>query len=180
MQIVERNSVQINNLVPGTVYLFKVEALDSNGNAGGSSMEEQFETSPEGSGQKHVRKRSPAQFRVRISLKYCPLPSFRIPFSQQDCGHPRRGGRRSDGAVLRARGPVPAQAVSNCSPADLSQCDALRCLPPSFFCISFCGASKRPLHSFSPHLSLFLFLSPTVSFSLSGSVSQHSPGRNLN
>lgn len=43
--ILERNSVQIPDLAPGTAYLFRVQALSSDGNPGGSSMEEQFETS---------------------------------------------------------------------------------------------------------------------------------------
>ncbi|XP_037628893.1 ephrin type-A receptor 2 isoform X1 [Sebastes umbrosus] len=46
--ILEKNSVQINDLTPGTAYLFRVQALSSDGSPGGSSMEEQFETSPEG------------------------------------------------------------------------------------------------------------------------------------
>uniref|UniRef100_A0A671ULQ6 receptor protein-tyrosine kinase n=1 Tax=Sparus aurata TaxID=8175 RepID=A0A671ULQ6_SPAAU len=43
--ILEKNSVQIKDLVPGTAYLFRVQALSSDGSPGGSSMEEQFETS---------------------------------------------------------------------------------------------------------------------------------------
>ncbi|KAM9855143.1 ephrin type-A receptor 2 isoform 2-T2 [Aulostomus maculatus] len=45
--ILEKNSVQISDLAPGTAYLFRVQALGNDGNAGGSSMEEQFETSSE-------------------------------------------------------------------------------------------------------------------------------------
>uniref|UniRef100_A0A7N9ATF3 receptor protein-tyrosine kinase n=1 Tax=Mastacembelus armatus TaxID=205130 RepID=A0A7N9ATF3_9TELE len=45
--ILEKNSVQISDLVPGTAYLFRVQALGSDGSPGGSSMEEQFETSSE-------------------------------------------------------------------------------------------------------------------------------------
>ncbi|XP_058498855.1 ephrin type-A receptor 2 isoform X2 [Solea solea] len=44
----EKNSVQINDLTSGTAYLFRVQALGSDGSPGGSSMEEQFETSSEG------------------------------------------------------------------------------------------------------------------------------------
>uniref|UniRef100_A0A7N8Y6U9 receptor protein-tyrosine kinase n=1 Tax=Mastacembelus armatus TaxID=205130 RepID=A0A7N8Y6U9_9TELE len=39
--ILEKNSVQISDLVPGTAYLFRVQALGSDGSPGGSSMEEQ-------------------------------------------------------------------------------------------------------------------------------------------
>ncbi|XP_077464571.1 ephrin type-A receptor 2 isoform X1 [Stigmatopora argus] len=41
----EKSSVQINDLAPGTAYLFRVQALSSDGSPGGSSVEEQFETS---------------------------------------------------------------------------------------------------------------------------------------
>ncbi|KAK2851112.1 hypothetical protein Q5P01_007388 [Channa striata] len=46
--LLEKNSVQIGDLSPGTAYLFRVQALGSDGSPGGSSMEEQFETSSEG------------------------------------------------------------------------------------------------------------------------------------
>uniref|UniRef100_A0A3B4ZP64 receptor protein-tyrosine kinase n=1 Tax=Stegastes partitus TaxID=144197 RepID=A0A3B4ZP64_9TELE len=42
--ILEKNSVQISDLASGTAYLFRVQALSSDGSPGGSSMEEQFET----------------------------------------------------------------------------------------------------------------------------------------
>lgn len=42
-----------------------------------------------------------------------------------------------------------------------------------------CGAPEWPLHSLFPHLSLSVFLQQTCSFSLSGSVSRHSLGKNL-
>uniref|UniRef100_A0A3B4TEQ0 receptor protein-tyrosine kinase n=1 Tax=Seriola dumerili TaxID=41447 RepID=A0A3B4TEQ0_SERDU len=41
----EKNSVQISDLAPGTAYLFRVQALGSDGSPGGSSVEEQYETS---------------------------------------------------------------------------------------------------------------------------------------
>ncbi|XP_034732432.1 ephrin type-A receptor 2 isoform X2 [Etheostoma cragini] len=44
----EKNFVQISDLSPGTAYLFRVQALSSDGSPGGSSIEEQFETSSEG------------------------------------------------------------------------------------------------------------------------------------
>lgn len=46
--ILEKNAVQISDLAPGTAYLFRVQALSSDGGPGGSSMEEQFETLSEG------------------------------------------------------------------------------------------------------------------------------------
>ncbi|XP_056896986.1 ephrin type-A receptor 2 isoform X1 [Takifugu flavidus] len=42
--ILDKNSVQIHELAPGTAYLFRVRALGSDDSSGGSSMEEQFET----------------------------------------------------------------------------------------------------------------------------------------
>lgn len=46
--LLEKNSVQIHELAPGTAYLFRVQALSSDDSPGGSSMEEQFETLIEG------------------------------------------------------------------------------------------------------------------------------------
>ncbi|XP_022049739.1 ephrin type-A receptor 2 isoform X1 [Acanthochromis polyacanthus] len=46
--ILEKNSVQISDLASGTAYLFRVQALSSDGSPGGSGMEEQFETLPDG------------------------------------------------------------------------------------------------------------------------------------
>ncbi|XP_028264865.1 ephrin type-A receptor 2 isoform X2 [Parambassis ranga] len=46
--ILEKNSVQINDLASGTAYLFRVQALSNDGSPGGSSLEEQFETQSEG------------------------------------------------------------------------------------------------------------------------------------
>lgn len=54
--ILEKNSVQIIDLAPGTAYLFRVQALSSDGSPGGSSMEEQFETSIEGTEEKNQGK----------------------------------------------------------------------------------------------------------------------------
>nr|XP_020468278.1 ephrin type-A receptor 2 isoform X1 [Monopterus albus] len=44
--VLENTSVQIKNLAPDTAYLIKVQTLGSNSSPGGSSLEEQFETSP--------------------------------------------------------------------------------------------------------------------------------------
>ncbi|XP_060931282.1 ephrin type-A receptor 2 isoform X1 [Limanda limanda] len=47
VHMLEKNSVQISELAPGTAYLFRVQALSSDGSGGASSIEEQFETSSE-------------------------------------------------------------------------------------------------------------------------------------
>lgn len=46
--VLEKNSVQIIDLSPSTVYLFKVQALSSEGNPGSYSMEQEFSTLPQG------------------------------------------------------------------------------------------------------------------------------------
>lgn len=46
--VLEKNSVQIDNLSPSTVYLFQVQALSPEGNVGSNSVEEEFSTLPEG------------------------------------------------------------------------------------------------------------------------------------
>lgn len=46
--VLEKNSVQISNLSPSTVYLFKVQALSSEGNSGSHSVEQEFSTLPQG------------------------------------------------------------------------------------------------------------------------------------
>lgn len=48
VRILEKNFVHVVDLTPGTAYMCKVQALGSDGSPGGSSIEEQFETSPEG------------------------------------------------------------------------------------------------------------------------------------
>jgi len=45
--ILERTSVRISDLTPATTYLFRVQPL-TEGGAGGSSMEDEFETLPDG------------------------------------------------------------------------------------------------------------------------------------
>lgn len=59
----EKNLVQVNELNPGTAYLFRVQAFTGEGGAGGSSMEEQFETLPEGTVENHWQKVSLALFK---------------------------------------------------------------------------------------------------------------------
>ncbi len=44
----EKNSVQISDLSPSTVYLFKVQALSPEGNPGSYSVEQEFSTLPQG------------------------------------------------------------------------------------------------------------------------------------
>uniref|UniRef100_A0A8C8F9S8 receptor protein-tyrosine kinase n=1 Tax=Oncorhynchus tshawytscha TaxID=74940 RepID=A0A8C8F9S8_ONCTS len=46
--ILEKSSVQISDLSPGTAYLFRVQALSPEGSPGGSSIEDEFETLTEG------------------------------------------------------------------------------------------------------------------------------------
>uniref|UniRef100_A0A6Q2YUX1 receptor protein-tyrosine kinase n=1 Tax=Esox lucius TaxID=8010 RepID=A0A6Q2YUX1_ESOLU len=46
--LLEKSSVLISELSPGTAYLFRVQALSPEGGPGGSSMEDEFETLPEG------------------------------------------------------------------------------------------------------------------------------------
>uniref|UniRef100_A0A665X765 receptor protein-tyrosine kinase n=1 Tax=Echeneis naucrates TaxID=173247 RepID=A0A665X765_ECHNA len=57
---VERNSAQINDLLPGTVYLFRVQALGNDGSTGGASMEEHYETSSEGMEDRHLTQNNTA------------------------------------------------------------------------------------------------------------------------
>jgi len=54
--LLEKNFVQISDLAPGTAYLFRVQALGGDGSPGGSSIEEQFETSPEGTEGKTMKR----------------------------------------------------------------------------------------------------------------------------
>lgn len=45
--VLEKNSVQISNLSPSTIYLVKVQALNPEGNPGSYSMEQEFSTLPQ-------------------------------------------------------------------------------------------------------------------------------------
>lgn len=46
--VLDKNSAKISNLSPSTVYLFKVQALSSEGNPGSYSKEQEFSTLPQG------------------------------------------------------------------------------------------------------------------------------------
>lgn len=46
--ILEKSSVQINDLTPDTTYMFRVQAMSPEGNAGSYSVEHEFHTSPLG------------------------------------------------------------------------------------------------------------------------------------
>uniref|UniRef100_A0A4W6BS94 receptor protein-tyrosine kinase n=1 Tax=Lates calcarifer TaxID=8187 RepID=A0A4W6BS94_LATCA len=64
----EKNSVQISDLDPGTAYLFRVQALSSDGSPGGSSVEEQFETSSEGTEQNHCREKKKSTCCLKVEF----------------------------------------------------------------------------------------------------------------
>lgn len=46
--VLEKSSVQISDLSPGTAYVFRVQALSPEGNPGGYSMKHEFKTLPIG------------------------------------------------------------------------------------------------------------------------------------
>lgn len=52
--ILEKSSVQISDLSPGTAYLFRVQALSPEGSPGESSIEDEFETLTEGKEDGHI------------------------------------------------------------------------------------------------------------------------------
>ncbi|KAL0158230.1 hypothetical protein M9458_046306, partial [Cirrhinus mrigala] len=52
--VLEKNSVQISDLSPSTVYLFKVQALSPDGNPGIYSLEQEFSTLPQGEQRENV------------------------------------------------------------------------------------------------------------------------------
>uniref|UniRef100_A0A8C1YGH9 receptor protein-tyrosine kinase n=1 Tax=Cyprinus carpio TaxID=7962 RepID=A0A8C1YGH9_CYPCA len=52
--VLEKNSVQISDLSPSTVYLFKVQALSPEGNPGSYSLEQEFSTLPQGEQSQNV------------------------------------------------------------------------------------------------------------------------------
>ncbi|KAJ8360736.1 hypothetical protein SKAU_G00172610 [Synaphobranchus kaupii] len=45
--VLEKSSVQISDLAPGTIYVFRVQALSPEGNPGSNGMEREFQTLPE-------------------------------------------------------------------------------------------------------------------------------------
>uniref|UniRef100_A0A671RP16 receptor protein-tyrosine kinase n=1 Tax=Sinocyclocheilus anshuiensis TaxID=1608454 RepID=A0A671RP16_9TELE len=52
--VLEKNLVQISDLSPSTVYLFKVQALSPEGNPGSYSLEQEFSTLPQGEQSENV------------------------------------------------------------------------------------------------------------------------------
>uniref|UniRef100_A0A4W5KFT4 receptor protein-tyrosine kinase n=1 Tax=Hucho hucho TaxID=62062 RepID=A0A4W5KFT4_9TELE len=55
--ILEKSSVQISDLSPGTAYLFRVQALSPEGSPGGSSIEDEFETLTEVDGNERIKEK---------------------------------------------------------------------------------------------------------------------------
>uniref|UniRef100_A0A671UK55 receptor protein-tyrosine kinase n=1 Tax=Sparus aurata TaxID=8175 RepID=A0A671UK55_SPAAU len=93
--ILEKNSVQIKDLVPGTAYLFRVQALSSDGSPGGSSMEEQFETSGT-EGNQHGQRSTCFFLKNETSLiRVCVFLS-RTPHAKQHGSDLWRSSRRSE------------------------------------------------------------------------------------
>uniref|UniRef100_A0A3Q3XH34 receptor protein-tyrosine kinase n=1 Tax=Mola mola TaxID=94237 RepID=A0A3Q3XH34_MOLML len=82
--LLEKNFVQISDLVPGTAYLFRVQALSSDSSPGGSSMEEQFETLNEGTEQKPQGKNCMC-FDINFQMGFC------IFLSRKRNSHTRQG-----------------------------------------------------------------------------------------
>lgn len=62
--ILEKSSVQINDLTPDTTYMFRVQALSPEGSPGSYSVEHEFHTSPLGTSSLEVYGRSNS---------FCPL-----------------------------------------------------------------------------------------------------------
>lgn len=167
--ILEKNSVQIKDLVPGTAYLFRVQALSSDGSPGGSSMEEQFETS--GTEENQHGQRSTCFFLKNETslIRVCVFLS-RTPHAKQHGSDLWRSSRRSGHVVHCDRGAVPAQTVSIRPPLllSLSVCpvnqSVLHWLPLSFFRLSFVGP---PNGLYIQFLLTSLFLSSFSQLSLS-------------
>uniref|UniRef100_A0AAR2J6M4 receptor protein-tyrosine kinase n=1 Tax=Pygocentrus nattereri TaxID=42514 RepID=A0AAR2J6M4_PYGNA len=77
--VLEKNSVQIIDLSPSTVYLFKVQALSPEGNPGSYSMEQEFSTPAEGKCRKKVK---PVKYHCVCQLK--PLKTYVDPHTYED------------------------------------------------------------------------------------------------
>lgn len=131
--------MQINELVPGTAYLFRVQALSNDGGPGGSSIEEQFETSSEGLTSEPQRQNS------QPSLQFHTLTSV-ISFLFRTSQHRSRlwGGSGRSGHVVRGGDDTfPTQTVSN-DPPRCRLCLTVLSIsgnPPSFLS----GSSSFPL-----------------------------------
>lgn len=52
--ILEKTSVQINDLTPDTTYMFRVQAMSPEGHPGSYSVEHEFHTSPLGTSRHKV------------------------------------------------------------------------------------------------------------------------------
>lgn len=55
--ILEKNSVQINDLTPDTTYMFRVQAMSPEGNPGSYSVEHEFHTSSLGTSNLKISER---------------------------------------------------------------------------------------------------------------------------
>lgn len=175
--ILEKNSVQIKDLVPGTAYLFRVQALSSDGSPGGSSMEEQFETSGTDEDQHGERSTCFCLKNEASLIRVCVFLS-RTPHAKQHGSDLWRSRRRSGHVVHCDRGAVPAQTVSIRPPLCCSPCLSVLLISRSFtgflshsFAFSFVGPpnglciqsllTSLFLSSFSQlSLSLYLDLCP--------------------
>lgn len=56
--VLEKSSVQINDLTPDTTYMFRVQALSPEGNPGSYSVEHEFHTSPLGTSNFRICRRN--------------------------------------------------------------------------------------------------------------------------
>ena len=65
--ILDRTSVQVNDLSPATTYLFRVQPI-SEGGAGGSSIEDEFKTLADGNAN------LPACSELSAASSPCPAP----------------------------------------------------------------------------------------------------------
>ncbi|KAM9752541.1 ephrin type-A receptor 2 isoform 2-T2 [Menidia menidia] len=78
--ILEKSSVKVSDLDPDTAYLFRVQALSSDGSPGGSSMEEQFETLSDGTRGSDRKTTFPPVIKEGISPECCfLLPGHHTP-----------------------------------------------------------------------------------------------------
>lgn len=119
VHILEKNSVQIPDLSPGTFYLFRVQALGSDGTPGGSGVEEVFETSRGGTEEMRrtrKQKNETCHFppRRRNSVMCCFFSALfsRTSYSEPHRRHPHLRGCGGGPALHGGSGAVPAPTVS--------------------------------------------------------------------